>query len=373
MRPSYSSARTWPRAAALLAALVGSLWLAAPVAAAEPLAERIDRHLRTKSSGPFSGVVLVSQFGQRLFHRAYGYADAELAVPNTPGTRFAIASLTKPITAAAVLRQVEAGQMRLDASICDYVADCPAAWRRVTIEHLLSHSSGLPDLFEEISAASPEGFRAAIDEAVAAHGDRPLAHRPGSAYAYNNFGYFLLGYALEIATGESWENAVRAAVLTPAEMADTRFGEDRTISPRPASGYRRIGPNALIAAPYRSPAAYAAGGLVATAEDLLRFDAALSNGKIVSRQTLRGMTTPRHGRYGLGWQIVTVLGKPQRNHTGQLPGFASHMARYDDGTLIVLLSNLDNEPAQETACDLAALTFGLAPSPPGTPTCRRAR
>jgi CubicO group peptidase (beta-lactamase class C family) len=341
-----------------------------PVAAAEPLPDRIDRYLKTKASGPFSGVVLVAQFGQILFHRAYGFADAERALPNSLDTRFAYASLTKPVTAAAVLHHAERGTLRLDASICDYLARCPQAWRPATIRHLLSHTSGIPDLAEAIGPDGPPDFRAAIDRAAAAHGASGLASRPGSAYAYSNFGYYLLGYALEAATGKSWLEAAREAVLAPAAMADTTFGEDRAAAPSAAAGYRRADPNTLVLAPYRSPYAYAAGGLVGTAEDLVRFDLTLSRYKIIAPATLARMTEPGGGRYGLGWQLLTVLGRSQRNHTGELPGFAGHLASYADGTQVVVLSNIDNEPVQDTACDLAALTFGLAPSPPGTPACR---
>jgi CubicO group peptidase (beta-lactamase class C family) len=358
-----------PRAALLLAA---ALSIAAPASAAKPLPDRIDSYLRTKASGPFSGVVLVAQFGQILFHRAYGWADAERAVPNSLGTRFAYASLTKPVTAAAVLHQVERDAIRLDASICDYLAQCPAAWRPATIRHLLSHTSGIPDLAEAIGADGPPDFRAAIDRAAAAHAGRGLASRPGSTYAYSNFGYYLLGYALEVATGKSWFQAAREAVIAPAAMMDTGFGEDYAAVPQAAAGYRRVDPNTLALAPYRSPHAYAAGGLVGTAEDLVRFDLTLSRYKIIAPATLAQMTEPGSGRYGLGWQLLTVLGRAQRNHTGQLPGFAGHLASYADGTQVVVLSNIDNEPVQDTACDLAALAFGLEPSAPGTPACRPA-
>jgi CubicO group peptidase (beta-lactamase class C family) len=359
-----------PKAAPVLA-LLAALGSAAPAAAAaeESLPDRVDRHLRTKASGPLSGVVLVAQFGQVWFHRAYGYASAEASVPNATTTRFAIASLTKPITAAAVLRQVELGKIRLEASICDYLAACPRRWKPVTIRHLLSHTSGLPDLFEKVSPSSATTFRPAIDAAVAAHGAAALSSRPGSRYAYNNFNYFLLGYALEAVTGESWDTAVRAAVLAPAAMAATGYDVEPPAAPAAASGYRRVDAGRVIAAPHFSPAAYAAGGLVSTAEDLLRFEGALSGGKIVEAATLQLMTKPGLGRYALGWQVLKQFGRMQRNHTGQLPGYASHIARYDDGTTIILLSNVDNEPAQDTACEIAALSFGLPLPGPGKPAC----
>jgi CubicO group peptidase (beta-lactamase class C family) len=115
--------------------------------------KRLDEYLRGQGQSSFSGVVLVSRRGQTMFERGYGFADADLAVPNTPSQLYGIGSLTKPVTAAAAMRLVERGRLRLDASICDFLRECPAAWRPVTLEHLLTHTSGVPDLFAVLPAA----------------------------------------------------------------------------------------------------------------------------------------------------------------------------------------------------------------------------
>src|SRR5579884_211326 len=129
---------------------------------AQTLERRIDAYLRARPGAPFSGVVTVARNGTVLFNQAYGFADADLGVPNRTDLRFGLGSLTKPITATAALRLVERGQLRLDDRICRYLRQCPPAWQAITLAQLLSHTSGLPDLFSELPAAPVDSTRAVI-------------------------------------------------------------------------------------------------------------------------------------------------------------------------------------------------------------------
>jgi len=328
----------------------------------QDLASRLDGYLRQRSAPPFNGVVLIARGDSVLFERAYGFADADLRVPNNVNTRFGIGSLTKPIMAAAVLRLVELGRLRLGDSICSYVRTCPPRWGPVTLEHLLSHTAGIPDLFNELPAAPVESTRAVIDAALTKHLTDTLLLAPGTRFSYSNFGYFLLGYAMEQVTGTPWASVLQAHVLVPAGMSSTEYDDVWRIMPGRARGYT-TSHDTLRHIRYRDHAAYAAGGLLSTARDLLRFDRALSGARIVAESTLRVMETPRLEQYALGWQIITAFGHRVRNHTGGTNGFASHLAHYDDGITIILLSNVETEPAKATACDLAALVYGLRPSP----------
>jgi CubicO group peptidase (beta-lactamase class C family) len=330
---------------------------------------RVDDYLRHRPGTPFNGVVLIARHGDVVFEQGYGWADADLQVRNDPSMRFGIGSLTKPITAAAVMRLVERGRFRLSDPLCLYVVPCPIPWRGVTLEHLLSHTSGIPDYFEELPAAPVESTKGVIDAAIAKHRADPLRSHPGDRYAYSNFGYFLLGYTLEAATGRSWEAVLRAEVFAPASMRDTEYDDVRRVMPRRVRGYTRSS-DGLHIVQYHDHAAYAAGGLLSSARDLLRFDNALSRGRIVSESMLREMRKPRRGNYGLGWQVITAFGRKQRNHTGEINGFASHLAHYDGAITVIVLSNVQDEPAKSTACDIAAIMFGLRPSPPGRAACR---
>jgi CubicO group peptidase (beta-lactamase class C family) len=278
--------------------------------------------------------------------------------------RFGIGSLTNPITAVAVMRLVERGRLRLADPICLYVARCPPQWRAVTLDHLLSHTSGIPDYFDELPAAPVESARAVIDAAVARHRQDALRTRPGDRYAYSNFGYFLLGYTLEAATGKSWETVLRQEVFAPASMRETEYDDVRRVMRRRVRGYSHSD-DGLRLVQQRDHSAYAAGGLLSSVGDLLRFDNALSRGQLVSQVMLREMRRPRRSNYGLGWQVTTGFGRLQRNHTGSISGFSSHLAHYDGAITVIVLSNVEQEPAKATACDIAAIMFGLNPSPPG--------
>lgn len=328
---------------------------------AQSLGEQIDRYFRQRVGVPFSGVVLVARGDALLMERAWGHADADLAVPNTPALRFNIGSLTKPITATAVLRLVRQGRVQLDGPVCRHLASCPGAWTAVTIRQVLSHSSGIPDLFGELPAAPADSLRAVVDSALARHRNTPLESAAGTRYRYSNFNYILLGYLLETAGGDRWERVLRREVLGPAGMTATEYDDVWRIMRGRVRGYEAKD-GRLRHVRYRDHAAYTAGGLLSTATDMFRFERALVSGRLLPDSLFRIMVTPGRGDYGLGWQIIRAFGRTLRNHTGGVTGFAGHLASYDDGTIIVILSNVEDEPAKATACDIAAIVFGLTVS-----------
>jgi CubicO group peptidase (beta-lactamase class C family) len=296
-----------------------------------------------------------------LFEEAYGAADADLGMLNSVARRFGIGSLTKPITATAVLRLVQRGRLALDDGLCRLIAPCPDAWRRVTVRQALAHGTGIPDLFGELPAAPADSLRAVVDAVIARHMDDTLRFRPGERYAYSNFNYILLGYVLEVAGKAPWQAILRQEVFEPAGMSATEYDDVWRILPGRVRGYRLAGVE-LRNTRYHDHAAYTAGGLLSTAGDLLRFDRALSEGRLLADTLFQVMVTPGLGDYGLGWQVIRAFGRTLRNHSGGITGFASHLAHYDDGTTIIVLSNVEEEPAKATACDIAAIVFGLQPS-----------
>jgi len=307
-------------------------------------------------------VIAVARGGTVVFNQAYGLADADLGIPNRVDYRFGIGSLTKPLTAVAAMRLVERGTLRLDDPICKYVPQCPRAWRPVTLEHLLSHTSGVPDLFGDVPGVPPDSMRMAIDRVIAQHATDSLRSVQGERYSYNNFGYFLVAYAIEVATGKSWEAVLRSEVFDRAGMRDTEYDYVWRTVPRRVRGYRVEG-GALRNITYHDHGAYAAGGLLSSAADLLRFDHALEQGQLLADSTRRNMFTVRQGNYALGWQMTTTFGRRLRNHTGGANGYSSWLGRFDDGTTVVVLRNVEGAAAAKAlGCDIAALALGLQPS-----------
>lgn len=330
---------------------------------AQTLDARIEAYLKQRSGAAFNGVITVARNGKVAFSRAYGFADADLGIPNRTDLRFGIGSLTKPLTATAALRLVERGKLRLDDTICQYLYKCPLAWSAVTIEQLLSHTSGVPDLFSELPAAPVDSTRAVIDASIARHFGASLRFRPGDRYAYNNFGYFLVAYAMEVATGQPWESVLRAEVFDRAAMRDTEYDDVWRVMPKRARGYM-MARDSLRHIRYRDHSAYAAGGLLSSSADLLRFDLALEGGRLIADSTRRSMFTVRRGDYALGWQITTAFGKQLRNHTGGTNGFSSWLGHFDGGITVIVLSNVEGAAAAKaTGCDVAAIALGLSPSP----------
>jgi len=318
--------------------------------------QKVDDFLRTRQSPfQFSGAVLVAVGDKVVLDKGYGPADAELGVQNTPDRIFRIGSLTKPLTATSIMALVEQHRVSLDDSICHYLKYCPDSWSPVKIKHLLSHTSGIPDLFNAVSAAPLEATRDAIEKAIRSASNTTLDAEPGSKYVYRNFNYMLLGYIDEVASGRAWSKVIEETVLSPAGMTHTAYDDVWAIVPNRARGYD-IKDGKLRNIVYKDHSAFAAGGLRSTTHDLLAFADAFFGGRLVPLSAVREMTTPKLGDYGYGWQIKHFFGQPMINHSGGIDGFASHLAFYPQQHLsIIVLSNVESEPAKLTACNIAAI------------------
>jgi len=330
---------------------------------------RVHRYLGARAQQPaFSAAILVASNGRVLLREAHGMADFELGVRLTPDHLFRIGSLTKPFTATAIMWLREHDRLALSRSVCEFLRDCPSEWRTVSVEHLLSHTSGVPDLFGDLDAVPVTATRAEVDRVLKKAGAPPLESAPGSRYSYSNFNYVLLGYIIEVVSGESWEAFLLSKVVLPAEAPDTRYDDVWSVVPRRVHGYE-IKEGQLRVTRYTDHAAFAAGGLRSAVDDLRRWHDAYWRGRIISNESVAEALQPRLGHYGLGWQVTDHFGRPLHNHTGGVRGFASHLAFYpNDQLLIVVLSNVEDENTKGTACDIAALVFNVAPAPTGTPS-----
>ncbi len=301
------------------------------------------------ASGRFSGAVLVAREGRILLEKGYGLADRERAVPNTPQTRFHIASLTKQFTAMAILQLQERGKLRVTDRISRYLPGCPSAWRDITIEHLLTHTSGLVDYFNLDAVRGLLARPVTPAEIVALFRDQPLQCEAGSNYCYSNSGYVLLGQIVERASGQSYATWIGSNILSPLGMAHTTYGP-----PAPplacAVGYETAwtrAPDADLSL------GYSAGGLSSTVEDLYLWDQALYTTRLCSRASLDAMFTS-HAMAGekvgcgYGWFIRDVSGRRRISHTGLLYGHSAIIARFpDERVTIIMLSNLEDAPLVE--------------------------
>jgi D-alanyl-D-alanine carboxypeptidase len=187
----------------------------------------------------FMGSVLVARDGKVLLEKGYGLASAEWDVPNSPDTKFRIGSITKQFTATAVLQLQEAGKLNVSDAICKYLPECPEAWKPITVEQLLNHTSGIPSYTGLPDFPTPKRMRMPLSplEIVMLTRDMKLDFQPGEDYRYNNTGYVLLGYIIEKAAGVKYDAYLREHIFDPLGMKDTGYDWTRPVQKRRAAGY----------------------------------------------------------------------------------------------------------------------------------------
>jgi CubicO group peptidase (beta-lactamase class C family) len=326
----------------------------------QQLAGKLDEYMgKAVDTSRFSGVVLVAQNGRVLVNKGYGMANVEDDVPNTPQTKFRIGSLTKQFTAAAILLMQERGALDVQDSICKYLPSCPAAWQPITIHHLLTHTSGLPDYSYKAREAGEESSPPTVVRNVEQLRRWSLEFEPGTKFSYCNSGYVLLGHIIEKASGKPYEDFVRENIFEPLKMMNTGYDHNGLILKRRAAGYSLRGESLVTALFVDMSVPFSAGGLYSTAEDMYAWERALFTGKVLSPKSLAAMLTPFKGQYGYAWYAGKLLGRNCVTHGGRIEGFMTAVEQFpDDRLTVIVLSNLDSIPANRIARDLAAVVFG---------------
>jgi len=325
------------------------------------LVTKVDEYMTaTTKSGLFMGSILVAQNGKVLVSRGYGMANLEWNVPNTPQTRFDIASVSKTFTAALVLMLQDRGKLSVQDPICKYLDDCPDAWREITIHQLLTHTSGimnyteLPDQFEMRALAS------FITDAMNRIKKMPLQSKPGEKWSYSNTGYKLLHKIIERVSGKSFEAFLQESILDPLNMRNTgvleKPGIRHLIIKNRAAGYTDgVGP--LENAPWVYPSY--GGGMYSTVEDMYLWGQSFYTEKLLSKKSLDTAFTPFMNNYGYGWFIFNRVQHRFVMHGGGIPGYGLNFTLYpDDKVTIFVASNLDTAPTDQIQNDLAAIIFG---------------
>jgi CubicO group peptidase (beta-lactamase class C family) len=316
----------------------------------------------------FMGAVLVAKGDDILLDKAYGSANLEWDIPNTPSTRFRAGSLNKQFVAAAILLLEERGKLALDRPVKAYLSDMPASWDRITLFNLLTHTSGIPDYAVAPDFGAMMKMKKTTEEWIGTIRDKPLEFAPGEKFSYSNSNYMLLGSIIEKASDVPFTKFVQDNLLTPLGMKDTSY-DGPALLPQRASGYtRRDG--AIANATYIDPNSVAAGVLYSTTHDLLTWEKALLAGKAVTPASLKKMTTPFRdgwgpgapfkGGYGMGLYVGTALdGRREISHTGSIPGFLSMIAAYpDDKLFVIVLSNIETAPLGNIASNVTDIALG---------------
>jgi CubicO group peptidase (beta-lactamase class C family) len=309
-----------------------------------------------KSKTP--GVTLaIIKDGKAEVH-GFGLSDVENNVPARPDTVYQIGSVTKQFTATLVMRLVEEGKIRLDESILTYLSQLPADWKAVTVRHLLNHTSGIK------SYTSTAGFSGLMirpgkhEDLLKLITSEKLEFAPGERWAYNNSGYYLLGMIIEKVTGKTYRAVLKEQILQPLGMDHSDLYGWSEIVPNRARGYT-AGRNA----DYIDMAwPFAAGSLLSSVPDLIKWEAAQGSEKLLKRDSWNLMWMPAKLNdgsvfpYGFGWALDKVPGSRVIEHNGGIPGFSAQINRYPDKNLaVILLTNALGGDVQALAGSIASV------------------
>jgi CubicO group peptidase (beta-lactamase class C family) len=322
----------------------------ATVGATADLGARIDAFVAPlfKSDQP-GATVIATKNGKTVFRKAYGMADLRMQRALDPETPMRLGSVTKQFTAAAILLLAEQGKLSLSDDFRKYLPDFPDKGHVITIEHLLTHTSGISSYTDRPGYAAGMTDELTIAQMVATFKDSPLLFAPAERFAYSNSGYFLLGAIIEKVSGMRYADFLSKQIFEPLDMRRTAYEGDDREPPGMARGYHRTGESFVPAPPLSMSQPFAAGALVSTVDDLARWDEAITSGKLLRPAMWRRAFTPyllRDGSstgYGYGWGMGVLKGHPSAAHGGGINGFSAFVLRLpDDKVYVAVLANSDS-------------------------------
>lgn len=342
----------------------------APAAAvADPaLAARIDAAIAPyfKANAP-GAAVIVTRDGKTVFRKAYGLADVARHVPMTPETTLRLGSITKQFTSTAIMMLADEGKLSTTDEITKYLPGYPTHGKKITIEHLLTHTSGIVSYTGKRQFYANMARDMSVAQMIDFFKDDPLDFEPGSQWRYNNSGYFLLGAIIEKVSGMSYAKFVEQRIFVPLGMAHTAYeGYERGPVARAVGhtgAFGRYKPSASLS--MTQP--YAAGSLVSTVDDLARWDQAVWSGKLLKAPSWQQAFRPAMlvggapTTYGYGWMLEKMQGEPIIGHGGAINGFRAYAYHVPaQNVYVAVLTNADSGivQAEVVANRAAAIAIG---------------
>ena len=337
------------------------------VAAQQGNLQQIDSVIQKATKGFPAGLsILIAKNGRTVFEKGYGTASIELGVAMTPEMVFRIGSLSKQFTAVAVLRLMEEGKLSLSDPLSKYIPDYPLG-DKITIAHLLSHTSGIRELNEmkDFPIDANKTLRADPLKLIEMFKHQPMSFAPGDKWSYCNSGYILLGYIIEKESGIPYEDYITSTFLRPLDMDHSWCGDQVQLIKNEVNGYKG-GASGLEKEDYQLlNNVYSAGNIISTPSDLLKWNNAVFSGKLISKKSLELATSPvtlnsgEKTYYGYGWFIKNVNGGTSIEHSGRISGFranALYMPQQD--IFVVVLTNCSCFPLDGLTTEIAAIAIG---------------
>jgi CubicO group peptidase (beta-lactamase class C family) len=334
---------------------------------ATPTLQRMDTIVRADADkGEFMGAVLVVKDGVVMLDRGYGFANLEWKIPSDGDTKFRLGSVSKQFTAVAIMMLVDQGKLSLDAPVKTWIADAPAAWDKITLRHLLSHTSGIPNVTSFDDYEKQKTLPTTLEAMIARFSGKPLDFQPGEKWSYSNSGFILLTAVVEKASGQKYAVFLTEHLFKPLGMADTGYDSHAAIIPHRAAGYTP-GRNGPVNADYlEMDIPQGAGGLYSTTHDLLKWQTGLYGGKLLKPASLVLLTTPVKENYAFGLGVVRNAEGTLFSHGGGIEGFNTWLG-YDPERKItvVVLGNINGGAPGRLGAGLMTLARGGTVTLPG--------
>lgn len=308
---------------------------------------------------------LVARNGQIIYKKTFGMANLEYNIPMQVDNIFRIGSITKQFTAVAILQLMEQGKLNLQDDITKFIPDYPTNGHKITIEHLLTHTSGIQSYtdmkgFEEKMLLDLEPI-----ELINVFKNQPMEFAPGTKWNYNNSGYFLLGYIIEKISGKTYPQYVEENFFKPFGMTNSLYGSDSKIIKNRASAYSKDSTGFINSQAMSMTLPYAAGSIQSTVEDLFKWHQAIHSYKIVKKESLdKAFTNYKlndgtETDYGYGWFLSNIQESPTIEHGGGINGFLTQSIYLPkEDVFVAVFSNCDCNSPNEVATKIAALTIG---------------
>ncbi|MDP4223531.1 MAG: serine hydrolase [Bacteroidota bacterium] len=350
-----------------ITAMVILLYLCAEAQSPSPksITSEFDKLLSAQfKPGETGCAALVAIKGEIVYKKAFGMANLELNVPMQPDMVFRVGSITKQFTAIAILQLMEQGKLSLQDDITKFIPDYPTQAYKITIEHLLTHTSGIKSYTNvpEFQTYAKEDFKPA--EVIDKFKNLPMEFAPGTKWNYNNSGYFLLGYIIEKASGKSYREYIEQNLFEPAGMTSSLYGSDTKIVKNRAYGYEPNGDRPSNAEYVSMLLPYSAGAIMTTVGDLYRWNRALLSYKLVKKETLEKAFTEyklSNGKgtgYGYGWMLRRIQGSPTIEHSGAINGFLCNAIYLpDEDVFVAVFSNNTGKSPDAVSVKMAALAI----------------
>jgi len=338
----------------------------AQINADKALTTKIDQLLSEKfKSNETGATAIVSKKGQVIYKKAFGMANLELNIPMQTDNVFRIGSISKQFTAIAILRLMEQGKLGLQDDITKFIPDYPNHGHKITVEHLLTHTSGIQSYTSMKEFGAISRLDKKPEEFITFFKNQPMEFAPGTKWNYNNSGYFLLGIIIEKVSGKTYPEYVEENIFEPLGMTNSCYGSDTKIIKNRAAAYSKGDSGFVNADPLSMTLPYAAGSLQSTVEDLYKWNQAVQSHKLIKKESLDKAFTSyvlsdgKKTGYGYGWSMGNIQESPTIEHGGGIPGFLT-MGIYlpKEDVFVAVFSNCDCNSPDEVALKIAGLAIG---------------